>query len=81
MKMMQESIKEICLKEAEVDYCASIGDFNYLATRLGDVPTLMIGPGGDKLHQSDEYAYVDSIISTAKIVESFMEKLLLSEHN
>ena len=74
---IQEAVTELYGGKASVDYMASIGDFNYLATRLNDVSTLLIGPDGDNFHQADEHVYIDTIEKTEKIVERFLEKTLL----
>ena len=74
---MQESISGLYGQKATVDYMASIGDFNYLATRLGDVSTLLIGPDVGNFHQADEFVITDTIEKTANIVENFLEKVLL----
>lgn len=74
---MQEAISERFTRKASIGYLASVGDFNYLATRLGNVPTLIIGPDGGNIHQADEYVNVDTVGGTADILELFLEKTML----
>lgn len=69
------AIKSSCGKEPTIDYFSSIGDFNYLGTRLGDVPAFVFGPDGKNMHSYDEYADVDSIYYTAKGIEEFLQKI------
>lgn len=70
-----ESIKDICDCEANISYFQSIGDFNYLGSRL-NVPAIIFGAEGENLHGADEYATISSIVKTADIIYDFLVKAL-----
>ena len=71
-----ESIRKVTGKEPTISYFASIGDFNYLGTRLG-APAIIFGADGENYHSSDEYVLLDSVHQTAEAVYDFLEKTLL----
>lgn len=72
-----DSIRKVTGKEPTISYFASIGDFNYLGTRLG-APAIIFGADGENYHSSDEYVLLDSVHQTAEAVYDFLEKTLLS---
>ena len=74
---IQEAIAELYGQKATIDYLFSVGDFNYIGTRLDNAATLIIGPDGGNIHQSDEFVDVGTIGKTVDIVERFLEKTLL----
>jgi len=47
-------------------YSGGVADSNYFAADLG-VPTVYFGPRGDRLHQSDEWADLDTMAPTVDI--------------
>jgi len=71
-----ESIKDITNKEPIISYFSSIGDFNYIGSRL-KIPTFVFGPGGEKYHSSNEYVVIDDVVETSKIIFNYLEKLLV----
>lgn len=69
------SVGRICGKEPVRAYFQSIGDFNYLGSRL-NAPVVIFGAQGDNFHSHDEYATISSIQKTAEVVYDFLEKVL-----
>ncbi len=74
--ILQDSIEEIVGRKAEIGYFSSIGDFNYLGTRL-NIPTYVFGPSGKNYHSADEYVELDSAIKVSEIILRFLENTLL----
>ena len=70
-----ETIKEVCGKEPSISYFQSIGDFNYLGSRIG-APAIIFGPDGENFHSKDEYANLESVVKTAQVVYEFLKKIL-----
>lgn len=78
-KMVQkfvESVHKIYNKEPSFTYFQSIGDFNYLGTRLG-APALIFGAAGKNFHAEDERVNLDSVYKTALIMYDFLVKVLV----
>ncbi|MDD4437436.1 MAG: M20/M25/M40 family metallo-hydrolase, partial [Tissierellia bacterium] len=71
------AIKKVCNTNPSISYFQSIGDFNYLGTRLG-TPVVIFGAAGGNFHGSDEYVELDSVVKTAEVIYSFLEKVLCS---
>lgn len=71
-----QSIKTVCKEEPILSYFESIGDFNYLGSRLG-APAIIFGAQGDNFHGSNECAEIDSIVKTADIICDFLIKTLI----
>jgi len=69
------SVNDICGKEPVKAYFQSIGDFNYLGSRL-DAPVVIFGAAGENFHSHDEYATISSIQKTAEVVYDFLVKTL-----
>ena len=74
-KEFVEIVKDVCKTEPSFSYFQSIGDFNYLGTRL-DAPVIIFGADGDNFHGSDEYVEIETIVKTAEVVYSYLEKIL-----
>ena len=70
-----ESVTAVCGKEPVKAYFQSIGDFNYLGTRL-NAPVVIFGAQGENFHGHDEYATLSSIHETAEVVYDFLVKIL-----
>lgn len=70
-----ESIVDICDCEPNISYFQSIGDFNYLGSRL-NAPAIIFGAEGENFHGADEYATISSIVKTADIIYNFLVKVL-----
>lgn len=73
-----KSIKNICNCEPSISYFQSIGDFNYLGSRL-KAPTIIFGAAGENFHGADEYATISSITKTADIIYDFLVTVLTSK--
>ncbi|WP_312091288.1 M20 family metallopeptidase [Aminipila sp.] len=74
-KIFMNAIEDVCGKPPSLSYFQSIGDFNYLGSRLG-APALIFGAAGENFHGKDEYVLIDSVVKTAQVVYSFLEKVL-----
>lgn len=72
---LTESIREATGQDAVIDYFSSIGDFNYLGTRLGKIPALIFGPDGKNMHSYDEYVDINSAYYTAEAIYGFLKKI------
>ncbi len=73
-----ETVREITGKNPNLSYFQSIGDFNYLGTRIG-APALIFGPDGRNYHSADEYVQIDTVVQTAEILYRFLEKAMIDE--
>jgi succinyl-diaminopimelate desuccinylase len=71
-----ESVSRVCGIEPTKEYFKSIGDFNYLGSRI-DAPVVIFGPEGKNFHGQDEYATLSSTVETAKVLLDFLEKTLV----
>lgn len=71
-----KSVKKVCGKEPEVSYFQSIGDFNYLGSRI-NAPAIIFGASGEGFHGADEYASLSSISKTAEILYDFLVETLV----
>lgn len=67
------SVVNVCGTEPTRAYFQSIGDFNYLGTRL-NAPVVLFGAEGENFHSHDEYATVSSITKTAEVIYDFLKK-------
>jgi succinyl-diaminopimelate desuccinylase len=76
VKTFAESVRSISGKEPSFSYFKSIGDFNYLGTRIG-APALIFGAAGENFHATDEYAQLESVWQTAKILYDFLVRILV----
>ena len=70
-----DSIRDICDCEPSISYFQSIGDFNYLGSRL-NAPAIIFGAEGENFHGADEYVTISSIVKTADIIYDFLVKVL-----
>ncbi|MDM8534760.1 M20/M25/M40 family metallo-hydrolase, partial [Clostridiaceae bacterium HSG29] len=75
VKKFISSIKNITDEELVINYFSSIGDFNYVGSRL-NIPTIVFGASGENYHSPNEYVSIDSIVKTSKVVYNYFEKLL-----
>jgi len=75
VKSFIESVTDVCGKEPAREYFQSIGDFNYLGTRIG-APVVLFGAEGENFHSHDEYATISSITKTAEVIYEFLKKQL-----
>ncbi len=72
--LFSQSVQNICKRSASVSYFRSVGDFNYLGTRL-NAPVIIFGAEGENFHGVDEYATISSIVKTAEILYDFLRKV------
>ncbi len=72
-----EAVKTVCRTEPSFGYLATIGDFNYLGTRLDGAPALLIGAAGENIHQSDEYVLLKSVEDLVDVLEEFLKTTLV----
>lgn len=77
-KKFQESIKKISGEYAKEAYFSSMGDFNYLGTRV-NAPVFLFGPSGENYHSPDEWVSIDDLVSTTKIIYDFLIRLLVED--
>lgn len=70
-----ETVEDVCETKPSFSYFQSIGDFNYLGTRLG-APAIIFGASGNNFHGCDEYVDIESVVKTAEVVYSFLERVL-----
>ncbi|MDX9917126.1 MAG: M20/M25/M40 family metallo-hydrolase [Gudongella sp.] len=71
-KLIQRSIMDISGKNGEIAYFSSIGDFNYLGTRL-NAPTYIFGPYGENYHTGDEWVSIESLVDTCRTIYRILE--------
>ncbi|MDW7668879.1 MAG: ArgE/DapE family deacylase [Bacillota bacterium] len=71
-----ESIKDVTNKDPKISYFSSIGDFNYIGSRL-NIPTFVFGPSGERYHSANEYVVLDEVVETSKIIFNYLERLLV----
>lgn len=75
LKFLQESVKEVTGQYGRISYFSSIGDFNYLGTRLG-APVFIFGPYGENYHSSDEWVSIESTVKTTEVIYDLLIRLL-----
>lgn len=74
-ELIKDSIKRVTGKEANIAYFCSVGDFNYLGSRL-KTPTYLFGPIGENYHAADEYVEIDSVVKTAGVIYDYLVEVL-----
>lgn len=74
-KEFLETVENVCETQPSISYFQSIGDFNYLGSRLG-APTIIFGATGGNFHSSDEYVELESVYMTAKVIYKYLENIL-----
>lgn len=77
VKAFMDSVANICGEEPIKAYFQSIGDFNYLGSRL-NAPVIIFGAEGGNFHSQDEYATISSIQQTSEVIYNFLVKTLTS---
>ncbi len=75
IKSFIDSVKQVSNIEPLIDYFPSIGDFNYIGSRL-NIPTIVFGPKGSNYHSSDEYVELDSYYETFNVIYNYLVKIL-----
>ena len=76
-KAFLDVVENVCNAKPGISYFQSIGDFNYLGSRLG-APAVIFGASGGNFHGSDEYVELDSVLRTAEVIYAFLEKVMCS---
>ncbi len=76
VKAFMNSATAVCGEEPAKAYFQSIGDFNYLGTRLG-APTVIFGAEGENFHGQDEYATLSSTVKTGEVIYHFLKEVLI----
>jgi len=71
-----KSVEEVTGKKTNISYFSSIGDFNYIGSRL-KIPTFVFGPGGEKYHSSNEYVNIKDVVKTSEVIYNYLERLLV----
>ncbi len=74
-KTFLETVSSVCEKAPSRSYFQSIGDFNYLGSRL-NAPAIIFGAEGNNFHGSDEYVTLESVYKTAQVIYAYLEKVL-----
>lgn len=74
-KELQETIKEVTGSYATEAYFSSMGDFNYLGTRV-NAPVFLFGAYGENYHSPDEWVSIDSLVKTSQVIYNLLVKLL-----
>ena len=72
-KTFMSAIEKVCNTKPSISYFQSIGDFNYLGTRLG-APAVIFGAAGGNFHGSDEYVELDSVVKLQKLFTLFLKR-------
>ncbi len=72
-----KTVEKVSNKQCTVDYFKSIGDFNYIGSRL-NVPTVIFGPNGDNYHTCNEYVEIDTVVETSMCIYNYLCDLLCS---
>lgn len=71
------SVENICGRQPDISYFQSIGDFNYLGSRLNGAPAILFGADGENFHGADEYVLLESVVQTACVVYDFLVQTLV----
>lgn len=75
-KEFQETIKQVTGEYAKEAYFSSMGDFNYLGTRI-NAPVFLFGPNGENYHSPDEWVSIDDLVKTSEVIYNLLVKLLV----
>lgn len=76
IKQFKDSCKSVTGEAASITYFQSIGDFNYLGSRIG-APCIIFGTDGENYHSNDEYTTLDSLTKSAAILYDYLERILI----
>lgn len=74
-KSFIKSIENVTGQDPEIAYFSSIGDFNYIGSRL-NIPTFVFGPDGERYHSNDEYVKIDTVVNTTNVIYDYMVRIL-----
>lgn len=70
-----KTVENLCETKPSISYFQSIGDFNYLGSRL-NAPAIIFGAYGGNFHGSNEYVELESVYITAKVIYEFLKNTL-----
>lgn len=76
VQKFSQSIESVCQKVPTHSYFQSIGDFNYLGTRVG-APAVIFGASGENFHSKDEYVELEAVYKTAMVIYDFLVRVLV----
>jgi acetylornithine deacetylase/succinyl-diaminopimelate desuccinylase-like protein len=76
--IIKQSILSATGKKGAVAYFASMGDFNYLGSRL-KVPTYVFGADGENFHGPDECVSLDSVVKTSEVIYNFLKRVFVEK--
>ena len=67
---------EVTDSNPHIAYFSSVGDFNYLGSRV-KVPTFVFGPNGENYHSADEYVELNTVVETAEVIYDYLVSILV----
>ncbi|MBR5641676.1 MAG: M20/M25/M40 family metallo-hydrolase [Firmicutes bacterium] len=70
---LEASAEAVCGRKPSHAYNQSIGDFNSVGGLLG-IPTVLLGPSGERFHSADEYVELQDVADVANILYDFLAK-------
>ena len=79
LKVLKDTIGNVCETPANIAYFQSIGDFNHIGGKL-QIPTVLFGPEGENFHGSDERVCLSSAVEVADCISEFVSELLSCSH-
>lgn len=71
-----EVVTNVAEKDPKFSYFSSIGDFNYLGSRL-NIPVIVFGADGGNYHSADEWVDIPSAVTMTKAVYEYLVEMLL----
>ena len=71
-----EVVTNVAEKDPNFSYFSSIGDFNYLGSRL-NIPVIVFGADGGNYHSADEWVDIPSAVTMTKTVYEYLVEMLL----
>lgn len=73
----KKSVLDVTESKAQIAYFSSVGDFNYLGSRV-KVPTFVFGPKGENYHSADEYVELNTVVKTAEVIYDYLVNILVA---
>jgi len=75
VKTFIDVLEQTTNEKPSIEYFPSIGDFNYVGSRL-KIPTIVYGASGGNYHSKDEYVEIDSVVESTEAIYNYLVKLL-----
>ena len=75
LKVLKDTIGNVCGTPANIAYFQSIGDFNHIGGKL-QIPTVLFGADGAHFHGADERVNISSAVETADCISEFVSEVL-----